>query len=154
TEARGGRNPNPNAPFVAVTNNGQLLPEVKQALAVIAKKQFHSCIRTRSCGGSAARVSRGESSGRAAADRDTRGGPDGQDDVGSDEGSRETRRVDRVQLQKHARGQPYGLDPRRRTRALLPVRVLDEKPATQGVRRSRRRRCIRSRDEEAWVHRA
>src|SRR5437667_2366262 len=39
-EARGGRNPNPNAPFVAVTKNGQLLPEVKQALAVIAKNNF------------------------------------------------------------------------------------------------------------------
>src|SRR2546427_11844467 len=38
--ARGGRNPNPNAPFVAVTRNGQLLPEVKQALAVIAKNDF------------------------------------------------------------------------------------------------------------------
>src|SRR5215510_14465311 len=36
-EARGGRNPNPNAPFVAVSKNSQLLPEVKQALAVIAK---------------------------------------------------------------------------------------------------------------------
>ena len=34
-EARGGRNPNPNAPFIAVTKNGQLLPEVKEALAVI-----------------------------------------------------------------------------------------------------------------------
>src|SRR5437867_1510763 len=39
-EARGGRNPNPNASFVAVTKNGQLLPEVKQALAVIAKNNF------------------------------------------------------------------------------------------------------------------
>ena len=39
-EARGGRNPNPNAPFVPVTKNGQLLPEVKQALAVIAKNNF------------------------------------------------------------------------------------------------------------------
>src|SRR5882762_6777667 len=39
-EAKGGRNPNPNAAFVAVTRNGQLLPEVKQALAVIAKNDF------------------------------------------------------------------------------------------------------------------
>jgi hypothetical protein len=39
-EARGGRNPNPNAPFVAVSRNGQLVPEVKQALAVIAKNNF------------------------------------------------------------------------------------------------------------------
>jgi hypothetical protein len=103
-EARGGRNPNPNAAFIAVTKNGQLLPEVKQSLSVIAKKQFHACVRPRSCGGRAARVPRGESSGCAAADRDARGGPDGQDDAGSDEGSRETRRVGRVQLQKHARG--------------------------------------------------
>jgi hypothetical protein len=35
-EAKGGRNPNPSAPFVAVSKNGQLVPEVKQALAVIA----------------------------------------------------------------------------------------------------------------------
>src|SRR3989442_9259447 len=39
-ENRGGRNPNPNAPFLARPGNGQLLPEVKQALAVIAKNQF------------------------------------------------------------------------------------------------------------------
>jgi hypothetical protein len=39
-EAKGGRNPNPDAPFVAVSKNGQLLPEVKQALAVIAKNNF------------------------------------------------------------------------------------------------------------------
>jgi hypothetical protein len=39
-EARGGRNPNPNAPFVAVARNGQLLPEVRQALTVIAKNNF------------------------------------------------------------------------------------------------------------------
>src|SRR5438552_4642813 len=39
-EAKGGRSPNPNAPFVAVRKNGQLLPEVKQALAVIAKNNF------------------------------------------------------------------------------------------------------------------
>ncbi len=39
-EARGGRSPNPNAPFIAVTKNGQLLPEVKQALVVIAKNNF------------------------------------------------------------------------------------------------------------------
>jgi hypothetical protein len=39
-EAKGGRNPNPNAPFVGVSKNGQLLPEVKQALAVIAKNSF------------------------------------------------------------------------------------------------------------------
>src|SRR5215510_1384096 len=39
-EAKGGRNPNPNAPFVAVSKNGQLLSEVKQALAVIAKNNF------------------------------------------------------------------------------------------------------------------
>src|SRR5207245_11701699 len=39
-EATGGRNPNPKAPFVAVSKNGQLVPEVKQALAVIAKNNF------------------------------------------------------------------------------------------------------------------
>lgn len=39
-EATGGRNPNPNAPFVAVSQNGQLLPEVKRAFAVIAKNNF------------------------------------------------------------------------------------------------------------------
>src|SRR4030095_1071791 len=39
-EAKGGRNPNPNAPFVALTRAGQLLSEVKQALAVIAKNNF------------------------------------------------------------------------------------------------------------------
>src|SRR2546428_1501677 len=39
-EAKGGRNPNPNAPFVAVSRNGQLVPEVKQALAVIARNNF------------------------------------------------------------------------------------------------------------------
>jgi hypothetical protein len=39
-EARGGTNPNPNAPFVAVSRNGQLVPELKQALAVIAKNNF------------------------------------------------------------------------------------------------------------------
>ena len=39
-EARGGRNPNPNAPFVGVSKNGQLLPGVKQALAVIAKNSL------------------------------------------------------------------------------------------------------------------
>jgi hypothetical protein len=31
---------NPNGPFVAVSNNGQLLPEVQQALAVIARNGF------------------------------------------------------------------------------------------------------------------
>lgn len=39
-EAKGGRNPNPNAPFVAVSKNGQLVPEVKQALAVIARNNL------------------------------------------------------------------------------------------------------------------
>ena len=39
-EAKGGRNPNPNAPFIAVSRNGQLVPEVKQAIAVIAKNNF------------------------------------------------------------------------------------------------------------------
>src|SRR5438034_9472602 len=39
-EARGGRNPNPNAPFVAVSRKGQLLPVLKQALAGIAKNRF------------------------------------------------------------------------------------------------------------------
>ncbi len=39
-EAKGGRNPNPNAPFVAVSKNGQLVPEMKQALAVIAKNNL------------------------------------------------------------------------------------------------------------------
>ena len=39
-EAKGGRNPNPNAPFVTVSRNGQLAPEIKQALAVIAKNNF------------------------------------------------------------------------------------------------------------------
>ncbi|PYR34819.1 MAG: hypothetical protein DMF89_09320 [Acidobacteria bacterium] len=39
-EATGGRNPNPKAPFVAVSKNGQLVPEVKQALAVIARNNF------------------------------------------------------------------------------------------------------------------
>ena len=39
-EARNGRNPNPNAPFVAVSKNGQLVPELKQALAVIARNNF------------------------------------------------------------------------------------------------------------------
>jgi hypothetical protein len=39
-EANGGRNPNPNAPFVAVSKNGQLVPEMKQALAVIAKNDL------------------------------------------------------------------------------------------------------------------
>ena len=39
-EAKGGRNPNPNAPFVAVSKNGQLVPEVKQAIAVIVKNNL------------------------------------------------------------------------------------------------------------------
>jgi hypothetical protein len=39
-EARGGRNPNPDAPFVAVSKNGRLVPELKQALAVIAKNNL------------------------------------------------------------------------------------------------------------------
>src|SRR3989454_8166217 len=39
-EARGGRNPNPNAPLVAGAKNGQLLPEGKRAFAVIAGDNF------------------------------------------------------------------------------------------------------------------
>jgi hypothetical protein len=39
-EARGGRNPNPSAPYVAVSRNGALVPELKQALTVIARNNF------------------------------------------------------------------------------------------------------------------
>src|SRR3989449_11289631 len=39
-EAKRGRNPNPNAPFFAVSKNGQLLPEGKLAFSLSARKNF------------------------------------------------------------------------------------------------------------------
>src|SRR5262249_54453692 len=88
-----------------------------------------------------------------APDRYARGRRGWKNDPGPDEGSRKAGRMDRVRLQKYPRGKPDGLDPRGRTRARLPLRVLDEEPGAEGICRSGRRWGVRGRDEEARLHR-
>src|SRR3989441_12827955 len=62
-EAKGGRNPNPNAPFAAGARNGQPVPEAKPARAVTARNKFNRPAGHVFSGEGPARFRRGRSAG-------------------------------------------------------------------------------------------